>query len=47
MNYNEMKEMYIPIVTPKVHVSTTFITLIYFCDKYNPKEKMKENDFFF
>ncbi len=37
--------MYIHIVTPKIHVSTTFTTFIYFC--FISKEKMKKNDFFF
>jgi hypothetical protein len=39
--------VYIHIVTPKVHVSTTFTTFIHFCDIQKKKKKMKENDFFF
>ena len=40
-----MKEVYIHIVTPKVHVSTTSITFIYFCNIQ--KEKWKKMIFFF
>jgi hypothetical protein len=37
--------MYVHIITPKVHVSTTFITLSIFVTY--PKEKMKDFFFFF
>ena len=38
--------MYIYIITPKVHVSTTFITFIYFCD-ISKRKKWKKIIFCF